>query len=239
MNFFKKKKPAAGDSFNAAVNKAHRANEFRQLSKEARQRRIEDIAAVLHDCRFTFQKTITVENALAGEMRLKGYPTTKQHARVRDAAIGILVVDQALYELKSINSESDLNSAMNKMGMALRQLKRVDNSSAAVSTSTERIIRQWYPDGLTSMEEDEEAESISIPEVPEDIVSIIDETFVQNMMMGDSFEMAMFKRNMTPKVDPTREGRDELMDKVRAAARAEEPAQADYSGVVAQFDNKF
>lgn len=239
MNLFKKKKPAPGSNFNADVNKAHVVNGIRQNNKEARQRRIEDISAVLHDCRFTFQKTITVENALANEMRLKGYPTTKQHARVRDAAIGILVVEQALYELKSINSESDLNSAMNKMGMALRQLKRVDNSSAAVSTSTERIIRQWYPDGLTAMEENEEAESISIPEVPEDIVSIIDENFVQNMMMGDSFDMAMFKRNLAPKVDPTREGRDELMNKVRAAARAEEPAQADYSGVVAQFDNKF
>ena len=154
MNFknpFAKKKPEApGDSFLATVDKAYQKNLARMEAKETRQRKIEDCAAILRDCRFTFNRTIGVENALAGEMQRKGFPTTKQHDRVRDAAIGILVVDHALYELQSINSEADLNSAMNKMGMALRQLRRIDNSSAAVSSSTEKIIRQWYPEGLSS-----------------------------------------------------------------------------------------
>ena len=134
FDFLKKKNPEApGDSFLNTVEKAYKKEKRTLDAKAARQRKIEDCAAVLRDCRFTFNKTINVENSLAAEMRRKGYPTTKQHARVKDAAVGILIVDQALYELKSINTETDLNSALNKMGMALRQLRRIDNSSTAVS----------------------------------------------------------------------------------------------------------
>ena len=141
MNFFKKKKPEApGEAFDAAVDKAYKKNKARMDAKESRQRKIEDCIAVLQDCRFTFNKTIAVENSLAAEMRSKGYLTNKQHDRVRDCAIGILVVDQALYEIKSINTEDDMNSAFNKMGMALRQLRRIDNSSAAVSTSARSAL---------------------------------------------------------------------------------------------------
>ena len=243
MNFknpFAKKKPEApGDSFLSTVDKAYQKNLARMETKEARQRKIEDCAAILRDCRFTFNRTIGVENALAGEMQRKGFPTTKQHDRVRDAAIGILVVDHALYELKSINSEADLNSAMNKMGMALRQLRRIDNSSAAVSSSTEKIIRQWYPEGLSSEAFARDIESPALPQIPVDVASVIDESFVQGLMMGDSFELRMLMRQQAPKEDPTRADRDDLMDRVRAAALVREPENVDAAEVIKQHSNKF
>lgn len=240
FDFLKKKKPEApGDSFITTVDKAYKKSLSRMEAKEARQRRIEDCANVLRDCRFTFTKTIAVENALAAEMRLKGYPTTKQHARVQDSAIGILIVDQALYELKSINSEADMNSAMNKMGMALRQLRRIDNSSAAVSGSTEKIIRQWYPTGLSSEEIAKDLEDPSLPEVSEEIHSIIDEAFVQNMMMGDSFELCMLKRQQAPKEDPTRNDRAEMMERVRNAAGQKAPVNVDAAAINDMYNKKF
>ena len=240
FDFLKKKKPEApGDSFIATVDKAYKKSLSRMEAKEARQRRIEDCANVLRDCRFTFTKTIAVENALAAEMRLKGYPTTKQHARVQDSAIGILIVDQALYELKSINSEADMNSAMNKMGMALRQLRRIDNSSAAVSGSTEKIIRQWYPAGLSSEEFAKDLEDPPLPEISEDVHSIIAETFVQHMMMGDSFELCMLKRQQAPKEDPTCNERTEMMEKVRSAAGQKPPVTVDVAAINDMYNKKF
>lgn len=243
MNFknpFAKKKPEAiGDSFLATVDKAYKKSLSRMEAKEARQRKIEDCAAILQDCRFTFNKTIVVENALAGEMHRKGYPTTKQHDRVRDAAIGILVVDHALYELQSINSEADLNSAMNKMGMALRQLRRIDNSSSAVSSSTEKIIRQWYPEGLSSEAFAQDIESPTLPQIPDDVASVIDESFVQGLMMGDSFELRMLKRQQAPKEDPTRADRDDLMNRIRSAALVQEPEEVNAAEVIKQHSNKF
>lgn len=237
--FVKKKPEAPGDSFLATVDKSYKKTLSRLEAKEARQRRIEECTTVLRDCRFTFNKTIMVENALAGEMRRKGYSTTKQYDRVHDAAIGILVVDHALYELQSINSEADLNSAMNKMGMALRQLRRIDNSSAAVSSSTEKIVRQWYPNGLSSEAFAKDMESPSLPEIPEDVSSIIDEDFVQNLMMGYSFEMCMFNRQQAPKEDPTRADRDDLMERVRSAAGVQTPDEIDSIEVIKQHSDKF
>lgn len=239
MNFFKKKKPEApGETFDAAVDKAYKKNKARMDAKESRQRKIEDCIAVLQDCRFTFNKTIAVENSLAAEMRSKGYLTNKQHDRVRDCAIGILVVDQALYEIKSINTEDDMNSAFNKMGMALRQLRRIDNSSAAVSTSTEKIIRQWYPGGLTTGELTDEKEAEALPQVPEELIAIVDENFVQNMMAGHSFEMCMRMRQQVTREDPTRENREKLRERVRAALGNTESDDAEDNDFIEMYKSK-
>lgn len=238
-NLMKKTPEAPGDSFLNAVEKAYKKEKRTLDAKASRQRKIEDCAAVLRDCRFTFNKTINVENSLAAEMRRKGYPTTKQHARVKDAAVGILIVDQALYELKSINTETDLNSALNKMGMALRQLRRIDNSSTAVSGSTEKIIRQWYPTGLSSEEIAKDLEDPTLPEVPLDITSIVDESFVQNMMQGDSFELCMLKRQQAPQVDPTRDDRARLMDDIRSAVGNSAPEKVDTAAINEMYSKKF
>ena len=238
--FNKNKKPAApGDSFLKEADKAHKATEKRLAAKEKRQKQIEECAAVLRDCRATFQKSIIVENALAAETRRKGYDPYKQRGRIREAAIGILVTDQALLELQSINSEADLNSAMNKMGMALRQLRRIDNSSAAVSSSTEKIIRQWYPEGLSSEAFAQDIESPTLPQIPDDVASVIDESFVQGLMMGDSFELRMLKRQQAPKEDPTRADRDDLMNRIRSAALVQEPEEVNAAEVIKQHSNKF
>ena len=239
MSIFSKKKPAKpGDSFLDAVNKAYKKSLSRMEAKEARQRKIDDCAIVLNDCRFTFNQIISVENSLAAEMRRKGLPNNKQYARVRDCAVGILIVDQALYELKSIHTEDDLNGAMNKMGMALRQMRRIDNSSAAVSNSTEKIIRQWYPDGLFTNRE-EEPEGPVLPEVSEELSNIIDENFIQNMMDGHSFERCMKMRQQAPKSDPTRNERAKLMEEVREAAGVPEKKHVDVAAIGEMYKNKF
>lgn len=239
MSIFSKKKPAKpGDSFLDAVNKAYKKSLSRMEAKEARQRKIDDCAIVLNDCRFTFNQIISVENSLAAEMRRKGLPNTKQYARVRDCAVGILIVDQALYELKSIHTEDDLNGAMNKMGMALRQMRRIDNSSAAVSNSTEKIIRQWYPDGLFTNRE-EEPEGPVLPEVSDELSNIIDENFIQNMMDGHSFERCMKMRQQAPKSDPTRNERAKLMEEVREAAGVPEKKHVDVAAIGEMYKNKF
>lgn len=239
MIFFKKKPEAAGDSFHAAVNKAYKKSQARMEAKEARQRKIEDCSNVLHDCRFTFNKTIALENALAAEMQSKGFPVTNHHDRVRDCGIGILIVDQALFELKSIRSEDDMNSALNKMGMALRQLRRIDNSSAAVSNTSEKIIRQWYPDGLSSQALETALEDPAMPDVSEEVQAIVDEEFVQNLMAGNSIELCMLKRQQAPKADPTRADRARLMEEVRNATGIHEHKDVDIAAINEKYKNKF
>lgn len=245
FNFGKKKQDAApGDDFIKDAAKIQKATERRLDAKEKRQIQIEECGAVLRDCRSTFQQTILVENALAADMRRKGYDTSKQSKRVREAAIGILVVDQALFELQSINSEADLNSAMNKMGMALRQLKRVDNSTAAISNSTERIVEKWYPGAMSQLANASDADAVPSMEVPESERSKIDDTFIENLMRGDSYEMAMFKHNLAPAAPaaadhPVRTSRDDILEQVRATVRQEPAAEEDNSDLIDSYSGKF
>lgn len=244
FNFFKKKPdPAPGDDFLKDAHKDHQNTEKRMEAKRKRQLQIEECSAVLQDCRATFQKTILVENALAGEMQRKGYNTSKQRTRVREAAVGILVVDQALFELQSINSEAELNSAMNMMGMALRQLKRVDNSTAAISHSTERIVEKWCPGALREETDPNGGEIVNAMEVPESERAKIDEIFVENLMHGDSYEMAMFKHNNTPVVPehntPIRTSRDDILEQVRASVRQEPVSDVDSADIINSYSGKF
>lgn len=240
--FNKNKKPAApGDSFLKEAEKAHKATEKRLAAKEKRQKQIEECAAVLRDCRATFQKSIIVENALAAETRRKGYDPYKQRGRIREAAIGILVTDLALLELQSINSESDLNSAMNKMGMALRQLRHVDNKTAAISTSTERIVEKWYPGAFTQQAQPEDAAAMPVMEVPEEMRAKINDTFVQNLMNGDSYEMAMFKHELEPEMParPTvseqpRVDTDKILETIHAAVQQEPSSGENTASVIQQ-----
>lgn len=232
------KKPGAQMDYDIASEQ--RDIDRKLAVKEKRQKQVSECAAVLRECRFTFQKTITVENALAGDMRRKGYDTTKQKTRVREAAVGILVVDQALYELQSINSEADMNSAMNKMGMALRQLRRLDNSTTAISGSTERILRKWYPSALEEEGQAEVNAANTATEIPPEMRDKIDEAFVQNLMFGDSYEMCMAKASMAPRnTDPTRSQRDEMMEELRRAIPDDEPHDDNADEIVRMHTNKF
>ena len=58
-------------------------------------------------------------------------------------------------------------------------------------------------------------------------------------MAGDSFELCMLKRQQAPKVDPTRAGREDLMDRVRSATKIREPENVDAAAISQQYSNKF
>ena len=234
------KEEAPGDDFLKTVEKNHKATEKRLAAKSKRQIQIEECGAVLRDCRATFEKSIVVENALAIDMQMKGYDPVKQRNHVREAAIGILVVDQALFELQSINSQTEMNSALNKMGMALRQLRRVDNNSAKVSGSTQKLIEKWYPGALSTELEDEDEANLPGMEVPEEMRSTIDSSFVENLMRGDSYDIAMFKHNLAP-VAPasTSSNAGKILNDVRTAVHQDPAPSTDHTSVIKQHTGKF
>lgn len=148
-----------------------------------------ECAAVLDECRLSFKRTINTERARADQMRQQGYETTSEEARIRECAIGILVVEEAKYKLDSIASESSMNMAMNRLGMALRQVRRLDNSATAISPSTERIMNDWCPGIL------EEAADMSVTqlEIPDAMRQRIDAAFVADLMNGDDYIVCMKK----------------------------------------------
>lgn len=183
-----------------------------KLAKQvaAKHEQLLECNLVMQDCRRVFNETIMDEQELAREKRRKGLPTDRERGRIQEAAIGIMVTDIALMDLQSIKSESDLNRALNTMGKALKQLVRMDNSVASINRTSRNYIDMFFP-GFKGMVEDSEnyttmknsANAIkrstegqdlsSIYEIPQSVRSRINETFVDNVMKGDSYKMAMSK----------------------------------------------
>lgn len=214
-------------------NIAKRQKRFDKILKEkaARQKMQGECAAVLDECRTAFSSCINTERARSRKKRMDGYDTSTEEARIREAAVGILIVDEAKYKLQSISSESDLNMAMNRLGMALRQLRRMDNSSTAVSASTERILEDWCP-GLVAESGDL---TLTKLEVPAEMRSRIDDDFVSDLVAGNDYVTVMKMRSYlnsstrkaaaqpAPQSTGTNAMVDDLLRKAYGTAGSEQP----------------
>lgn len=212
---------------------AKRQKRFDKILKEkaARQKMQGECAAVLDECRTAFSSCINTERARSRKKRIDGYDTSTEEARIREAAIGILIVDEAKYKLQAVSSESDLNMAMNRLGMALRQLRRMDNSSTAVSASTERILEDWCP-GLVAESGDL---TLTKLEVPAEMRSRIDDDFVSDLVTGNDYATAMKMRSYrkpaaqrataqaAPQVSSASSMVDDIMRKAYGSGEKEQP----------------
>lgn len=179
----------------------------------SRRDQILECNLVMKDCRRVFEETILTEREIAKKKRLQGLPTNREQDRVEQAAIGIMVTDSALLDLESINSEADLNNAMNTMGKALKQLIRMDNSVANINHTSRNFIEVFFPGFKSLVESTENFDNVknttstikrgaesnaltSIYEIPQSVRARIDKIFVENIMMGDSYDIASMKATM-------------------------------------------
>lgn len=152
---------------------------------QARRDKTAEIYSVLKECCDTFEKTIIIENSRAYQLEQKGFSTADQRTRVREAAIGMLVAKEAMIRVQQINSESDLNNALNRLGMALKQVQRLDNTAKSISGSTRKVLEKWYPFPLEDSSVDGGYDTLTIPQEYQDR---IDERFLTNLMNGVSFD---------------------------------------------------
>lgn len=212
-NLFKKEK-APGQEYEEAVQRTHNQLQKIMAKEQTRRDHITKCAVLMKDCRSKFSMTIMNERDIANKKKNSGIPVDRERTRVQEAAIGILTVDMALFDLESVSSEADLNNAMNQMGKALRQLIRLDNSTASINSSARNFIDMFYPSFKSLVEDTENytavkkttesakrsqpTDIVSIYEIPEEIRARINETFVDNLMAGDSYEKAMYKAQKSP-----------------------------------------
>lgn len=200
---------APGEQYKKDVEATYKQMQKIMANEKAKRDHITNCVILMKDCRKKFVTSIMTEREIANKKKRTGFPTDRERTRIHEAAIGIMTVDTALFDLESISSEADLNKAMNNMGKALRQLIRLDNSTTAIGSSAKNFIDMFYPSFKSMVNESENytavkktAESakkgqptdiVSIYEIPQEIRARINDTFVDNLMDGDSYEMAMFK----------------------------------------------
>lgn len=191
------------------VEATHKHMQKVMKSEQNRRDHLNSCRALMKECRTKFNMTIMAERDNAVKKKRSGIPIDREKLRIHEAAIGILTVDMAMFDLNSISSESDLNRAMNNMGKALRQMIRLDNNTSSISSTARNFIDMFYPSFKSMVDDSENYTAVkkakesakkgqatdvtSIYEIPEEIRARINETFVENLLAGDSFEMAMYK----------------------------------------------
>ena len=205
---------APGEQYKKDVEATHKQMQKMMANEKDRRDHITKCVVLMKECRTKFNTAIMTEQGLVIKKKRTGFPTDRERTRIHEAAIGILTVDMALFDLESIVSEADLSRAMNNMGKALRQLIRLDNSTASISGSARKFIDMFYPSfknlvdasenytavkkAAETAKKGEPADILSIYEIPPEIRARINDNFVDNLMEGDSYEMAMFKAQHSP-----------------------------------------
>lgn len=210
LDIFKgKKNQSVEDQYQSQVDAEFKRMEKVRKTIGAREAQVRECRSVMNDCRGAFEQAIRTERDIAIKKKRDMIPVDREQTRIREAAIGILVTEMALLDLESISSEMDLNSAMNQMGKALKQLVRLDNSVSSISSTSRKFIDMFYP-GFRSMiegteqytfakkaqqelQKGEERNIASMYEIPKQLRDRIDDTFVENLMAGDSYQMAKLK----------------------------------------------
>ena len=200
---------SSSEQYKRDVEATHKQMQKMMANEAARRDHITKCVVLMKECRTKFVSSIMTEREVATKKKRTGIPIDRERTRIREAAIGILTVDIALLDLESIASEADLNRAMNNMGKALRQLIHLDNTTSAISGSARYFVDAFYP-GFKNLVNDSEnynavkkaadsakkkdpKEVESLYEIPKEIRDRIDDSFVENLLAGDSYEMAMFK----------------------------------------------
>lgn len=240
--FGKKKNVDPEKEYNDAIDAEYKRMEKLRAKRNSRQEHIVECVTTMRDCRTSFNQAIMTERDIAKRKQRSAIPIDRERTRIREAAIGILTVDMALYELETVRSEADLSAAMNQMGKALKQLVKLDNATPNISNSSRNFMDLFYP-GFRSMVDETEnyiyvkkdkdkskqGEGIDIAsmyEIPAEIRNRINNTFVENLLQGDSYDIAMFKAQHAGKVEVSSVGEvtpvetltDQQWDRINALA---------------------
>lgn len=170
-----------------ALKKERRKKDKLWQKKLARDLSYADCASTLEICGTEFDTIIKLERMRYQERLDKGLDFKNQKERMINAAKGRRIVDQAKAELEDNRYTEDLNSSINYLCLALKQLNRV-------SDSTPYISKQFFKrtKGLFDSEQDYIAELNEL-EVPEDVDSLVRGSFVENLLAGDNYDTCLRK----------------------------------------------
>lgn len=181
-----KKEETPEEKMKREIEEEFKKQEKKLKERAAREEKIMDCRAVLEECYKFFQNLIIIENARTRDLEEAGLFDNDHRDRVREAAIGMLITKQAIIKLERVNTDGELNSTINQMGMALRQIQRLDDSSNAISLSTRKTLKKWYPYPLEENEADREKNTQLV--IPQNIRDRIDDEFISGLIEGDSFD---------------------------------------------------
>jgi|GEM_PF-5334132 len=186
MSWFKKDKRTPAQK---EIDRIYEDMKKKEDAYMVRQRKVTRCNTMLKECDRIFDDTIAKDISTAIKMEENGFVAQTQRDKIKQAAMGKIVAKRALLELESVETEQQLNSAINLLGTAVRQITRMsDLSIEAILPRNRNAIEGMLPDA-----ENVDNEIFAILEatdapIPAEIAGRVNESFVNDLISGMDFE---------------------------------------------------
>lgn len=142
---------------------------------ENRTKMLAEMSGQLGMCERSFKSIIQVSRLNAIKRRAAQLSDAGEKERIRDAAIGLLAVQEARFDLSSITTSQDLERSMKRLSSILRQMYRMDHYVSVTSGDLKRS---------RGMEFDSTVE----PDLFTDRAKMVDNRIVERLIQGESIQ---------------------------------------------------
>lgn len=161
---------------------------------ENRTKMLAEMSGQLGMCERSFENIIRVSRLNAIKRRAAHLSDAGEKERIRDAAIGLLAVQEARFDLSSITTSQDLERSMKRLSSILRQMYRMDHYISVTSGDLKKS---------RGMEFDNTVE----PDLFTDRAKMVDNRIVERLIQGESIQDCL--RSTSSHVAPTASAADD------------------------------
>lgn len=145
---------------------------------ENRTKMLAEMSGQLGMCERNFENIIRVSRLNAIKRRAAQLSDAGEKERIRDAALGLLAVQEARFDLSSIATSQDLERSMKRLSSILRQMYRMDHYISVTSGDLKKSRGVTFD---STVEQD----------LFTDRAQMVDERFVERIIQGESIEECM------------------------------------------------
>ena len=172
--------------FNKILGRDDRESEITRHMKELdrkgeRTLAIAEATAKLEECKAFFERVIRTERLNALERRDRRIGDATQKARIHDAAVGLLAVEEAQLEMRSVTNAEEFGRCMKMLQSVLGQMTRMDPGASINKKDLKEQTGAFYDD-------------TNATQTFTDRAALVDEQFVEYLIQGYSMEECMDKK---------------------------------------------
>lgn len=168
------------------------AREIKQLGD--RTKVMVEMSSQLGMCERKFENIIQNSRINAIKRRAAHLSDAGEKERIRDAAIGLLAVQEARFDLSSITTSQDLERSMKRLSSILRQMYRMDHYVSVTSGDLKKSRGMAF-------------NSTETPDLFTDRAKMVDERIVECLIQGESIQDCL--RSTSSHVAPTASAADD------------------------------
>lgn len=134
-----------------------------------------------------FHETIALERLNALERRERHIGDYVQKERIHDAAVGLLAIEEARFELRSVSNAQEFNKAIKRLEFVLRHMQRMDSNVSITKKELREEMTLAFDNSTDTTVFAERAEKV-------------DEQFVEFLIQGYTFDECLEKKYHVPAV---------------------------------------